>query len=525
MIVEMRHAQIVSVALTVRRLRRFVPIPFLEPRVGVIAAAAAVAVACGVGIWAGFVLSELGVAASTAAGAVIFVGLIVGAGSGAMWGEIRAGLVETRSWWFYADRGVTPRSFVVGRHIANRLVRLTTGGFGMLTALFVLAITNSQSAPVNGASWSASLFAGAGATACGVSFALLRTAPAPRRRALFLVATLTIVGFAVSALNWAWQWAGNAVAQLDTRAGLAMQVSIPAAATEALIITSLAAVLVAIASYMTLGDLSWADVHERAERIGRVAAHRATRSGSRRRLAELMLLDVRRALRSFEWRVRPGLFTMLAMILSIAAVGALGAWQFRDIIIEFSDSAVGATLIGGICAGYGFVVFSSLAPLVSLDSDRRAVMLMRTLPGGIRAISAVRAWTGAVVTAVAGATFIAVLASLVPIAPRSIGVATVACLAVAVAAPAASVFVALRYPQADWKEAAELGQRGWARALANYGVGIAIAVALSTSSGAPWTYSSAIAAVALLLVGAPLFAAGLSALLPTTIGVPAHARH
>ncbi len=257
MIIEVRHAQIVSVALAVRRLRRFVPIPFLQPRAGVIAAVTAVAAACGAGIWAGFVLNELKVAASTAAGVVILVGLIAGTGSGAVWGEIRAGLVETGSWWFYADRGVAPRSFLVGRHLVSRLARLVAGLCMVLTALLILAITNDRGADINGAGWSASIFAGAGAAACGLSFALLRAAaPARRRRSLALVATLTIVGFSLSAVTWAWQWAVSAVAQLGVNAGLSMQVDIPRTCTEALAITSLAVVAVAISSYVTLGKLS-----------------------------------------------------------------------------------------------------------------------------------------------------------------------------------------------------------------------------------------------------------------------------
>lgn len=525
MTIELRQARIISITLAVRRLRRFIPIPLMKPQAVTTATVMAVIAACGVATWAGFVLHELGVTTSTAGGAVILIGLIAGAGSGAVWGEIRAGLVETSSWWFYADRGVSPRTFIVGRHLVGRLVRLATGGCVMLTVLIVLAIKSDHGTGLDGAGWSAAVFTGAGAAACGLSFAMLRATPPLRRRGRAVATTLTIAGFTVCAVTWVWQWAVSVVEQLRKGATLSVQIAIPATTTEALVIASLVAVAVAIFSYVTLGGLSWAYVNERAEGIGRAASHRASRSGSRRRLAELMLLDVRRALRSFEWRVRPGLFTMLAMILSIVVLGALASWQFRGVIVDFSGSAVGATLVGGICAGYAFVVFSSLAPLVSLDSDRRAATLMRTLPGGIRAMAAVRAWTGSIVTAVAGATFVLVLASFAPIAPRSIGTGAVACLAVAVVAPVASAFVSLRHPQANWKEAAELGQRGWSRAFANYGAGIAIALALSTASGAPWTYSQSIAAVALLVFGSPLAAAGITALLPTTIGTSFRARH
>lgn len=525
MIVEMRHAQFVSVTRALRRVRRLFPLPFLEPRVGTFLAVAAVVAACGAGLWAGFVLSEIGVAPNTAAGAVVLVGLIAGTGSGAVWGEIRVGLVEPGSWWFFADRGVSPRTFIVGRHLVHRLVRFAAGGCLLITALLVLTITDDVRAPIGGAGWSAAMLAGVGAAACGVSFALLRTAPAPRRRGLVFVAILTIPGFTVSALSWTWHWVGSVIAQLRAGSGTSMQVDGTGAPTEALIIMSLAAVGVATSSYVALADLSWADINERAERIGQAASRRASRQGSRRRLAGLVLLDMRRGLRSFEWRVRPGLLTVLAMMLSIAVLGALAAWQFRDMAFNFSSSAVGATLVGGICAGYAFLVFSSFAPLVSLDSDRGALILMRTLPGGIRAIVVVRAWIGALVTAVSGATFIAMLSALVPMAPRSIGTAFAACVAVAVVAPVVSAFVSLRYPQADWKEAEELGQRGWARVLANYGAGMAIAVALSTTSAIPWTFFPSLAGLALLVVGAPLAAAAISAFLPTAIGTPAHARH
>ena len=57
------------------------------------------------------------------------------------------------------------------------------------------------------------------------------------------------------------------------------------------------------------------------------------------------------------------------------------------------------------------------------------------------------------------------------------------------------------------------------------GIVTVIAVALSTASGVPWTYSPSIAAVAVLVIGGPLAAAGISAMLPTTIGTPSHARH
>ncbi|WP_424449218.1 hypothetical protein [Microbacterium arborescens] len=515
MIVDLRHAWIVAAALTTRRLRRFAPIPLLAPRTAVTASIVAVGLAVGVGVWAGHVLRLIGVPSQTAAGAVILIGLVFGIGTGSVWGEVRPALIEHRSWQVFADRGVSPRAYLFGRHLLGRLVRLVAITVGMLVALRLL----DESANSIGAwTWAAAALAGAGSASCGIGLALLRLPLARRSTALTTTWALTALAVVAVAVAWVVTWVSRAFGALSSAPLDAFEVPAPTGLTTSLVLCSLAAAVAAGAAARQVRALQWAEIMSRADRIGGGATRRTGRSSGGRRLAELALLDVRRALRSFEWRVRPSLFTLLAMLLAVVSLGLLGGWIWAHPIRELSAQPVGATVVGGICAGYGFVVFSSLAPLVSLDSDRRAVVLMRTFPGGVRSLAVTRAASGSMITAIAGAAFIGVLAGLTPIQAHAAGTAGVACAAVSVVAPTLACAVSLRYPQTDWKEASELGQRGWMRAAATYVVGIAIAAALSIGSAVPWTQPSATLAVVALVVGSPVAAAAATALLPSVIG-------
>ncbi|QLD11220.1 hypothetical protein [Microbacterium oleivorans] len=518
MIADLRHGGIVTATLATRRLRRLWPTPLLAQRTVVAVAFITVGLALGVGVWAGHVLRLIGVSAQTGAGVVILIGLVLGVGTGAIWGEVRPALIENRSWHVFADRGVSPPAYLLGRHVLGRFIRLVASSTGMLAALLVL---DGAARSLDAWTWAAAALAGPGSASCGIVFALLRMPSARRSAALATTWALVAVAFAAVTVGWVGMWGSQAFGAVSGGQGVGVVVAAPAGPTAGLALCSLAAAVVVVVAFRQVRAIEWADIVGRADRVGggRATALRTSRSFSGRRVAALALLDVRRGLRSFEWRVRPTLFTLFAMFLAIIALGALGGWLLAEPIRELTAQPVGATVVGGVCAGYGFVVFSSLAPWVSLDSDRRAVVLMRTLPGGIRSFAVTRAVSGSVVTAVAGAAFIGVLVGMTPLLPRAIGTAAIACAAVSVVAPTLACAVSMRYPQMEWKEASELGQRGWMRAAATYVVGIMIAIALSVASAVPWTQSSATLTVVVLVVGSPLVTAATTALLPTAIGV------
>lgn len=515
MSVDLRHSATLSAVFATRRLRRLGPVPLLTTRAVLGATCSWAVVAVAVGLWAGFVARAAGLSAETVAAALIPLGLILGTGVGAVWGEVRPALVERSSWWTFAASGVSVRAYLAGRHLLGRLTRL---GAATLGSAVLIAVVDGGAGRLSLVDWAGVMFAAVAAAACGVGTASVRIAPPPRSRMFLTTWASVTAAFVVCALVWVGLWASDLREAIVAGAGWGAIASPAPTATVALVVSSAAACSVACAAGRRVGSMTWADVMARHDRIGRDASQRGVGSYGGRRFAELALLDVRRALRSFEWRVRPGLFTVFAMLLSVATLSALAGGLVPHQVAELSGGPVGATIVGGICAGYALVVFSSLSPLVSLDSDRRAVHLMRTFPMGVRALAVARAMTGSVISAASGFVFIVVAAGLSPLDARATGTAAVACAAVAIVAPVGACAVSLRYPQTEWKEAAELGQRGWLRAVSTYAVGISIAVALSVASGSPWSDASAPTALVLLVIAPPLFAAGLTAVLPTTIG-------
>ncbi|MFJ6418683.1 hypothetical protein [Paeniglutamicibacter sp. NPDC091659] len=477
-------------------------------------------ISTGIGIWMGFILLAFGVAPETAVGAAAILGLLGGFGTGSLWPEIRASLVETRSWWFYSGRGVAPRSFLVGRLLVGRSARMVIAGFGILSALFVLKLFSPEHSDLS-IGWAVAVIAGPGAAACGVAYSNLRLTHASQNGRPWTV-VFTVIGLATfvgCSAAWTTSWVNSCVAGFRNGDGVSAGFFPSASLTAALCVSSVVCIVVAVGSYKNCGTLTWAIVTKRAETIGDRTQGRMSRVYGGRVVTELILLDVRRSLRSFEWRMRPGLYMILSMALSVTMLGALGRWFFVDSIEELTAGPVAATVVGGVCAGYSFVLLTSLYPLISLDSDRHGTTLMRTFPHGIRSLAAARSATGALIVAGTGALFIGLLCIFVPIGPRAIGTAASACAAVAIVAPTLGCFVSMRYPQPDWKEASEISQRGWARMAVTYGVGISIAVAISTASGAQWSGFFAGATVLSSVLVAPLIAAGITAALPSTIGV------
>lgn len=517
------HAMIIANAATTRRLRRLAPIPLVTGRMSGAVMAAAVVLAVGFGVWAGAVLSALGIAAGTAIGAVCLVGMVTGLGAGAIWGEVRAGFVETCSWRFYADRGVSARTFLLGRHLVARALRLVVPGCAALSALVILSAQDAGDPP-SVTAWLTVLLAPAGAAACGIAYASLRSAPV-RSAGATVGTSIAITAFASCGAMWTARWVGALVSAATATEGSVLAVVIAEPEAVPLWAASAVVLAAAVVAYARCRALNWPMVVERNEGIERRASNRASGMRGGRRIVELSLLDLRRAMRAFEWRVRPGLYTVLAMALAVAMLGGLGSWLAPDLVARIAGSAVGATVIGGVCSGYAFVVFSSLAPLVSLDADRGASALMRTFPQGIRSLAAARAATGAFVTGGAGALFIGLLTVLAPIGSAAVGTAAVACAVVSVLAPVSGCFVSVRYPQTEWKEASEIGQRGWARVIATYAVGAAIATSITLASSASWSVFAAAALVSAMPLLCPLLAAGITAALPTTIGVSHRSRH
>ena len=519
------HSVIVSNAMATRRFRRFAPVPALTPSRGILMTVIACLILAGVGVWVGFILLAFGFAPETAVGAATLLGLLGGIGTGTLWADVRAGLVETRSWWFYAGGGVTPRSFLVGRLLVDRTARMIVVACCTFTALLILTLFGSGEV-VLALEWAVALVAGPGAAACGIAYTNIRLSHASQASRPWVVvfAALGIVTFVVFAAAWTTSWVSAFVSDLIKGDDLGAGFFPSAPLTAALCAISAICIVLAVLTYIQCGTLTWSSVTERAEAIGGRASGRVSRARGGHLVTELLLLDLRRSFRSFEWRVRPGLYTILSMALSAAMLGAVGRWFFADTIEELAAGPVGATLVGGVCAGYVFVVFSALAPSLSLDSDRRAATLMRTFPHGIRSIASARSATGALVVGGAGALFIGLICVFVPVGPRAVGTAASACAAVAIIAPTLGCFVSMRYPQTDWKEVAEIGQRGWARMAVTYGVGISIAISITIASAAQWTAFYAGAAMLASVIVAPLIAAGITAALPTTIGVNHRAR-
>lgn len=512
-----RQAIAVSSALRTRRWRRFAPVPLIRARLTIALAAVGVVIAVGAGTWLGVVVSALGVPTTTAATALIAVGLLAGWNAGSIWPDLRLSLGERQSWSFYIGVGVSPLAFMVGRHVLDRARRLARV-WAFTIAVLVVVGRSHDSLPVE--TWTAALTSAPAAAAAGWLFAIVRFRGRSADPATIAATVTVLAAFVASVVGWAVSTIGVIVslaAELESpwSAGLIIasdgvwQASIAGSGA----LTILAMSVVAHHEWRT----EWSEVVGRGESTIERRSDRA-RGTARGRTIALAQLEVRRAVRSFEWRVRPALFTMLALTLSIIVLGAAANAAIPDQVRGFTAGPVGATVGAGICAGYVLVLFSSLAPMVSLDSDRRGIVVLRMLPSGVRMIAAMRAGTGGAAAGLAGTVFIGLLALLAPIEMQTVGTAATACIAVAVAAPVLTTCTALRFPQTEWKEVAEIGQRGWARALSTYIVGALIAVTVTIASGQSWSALSAATAVAALVTLAPLLAAAVAALLPPSRG-------
>jgi len=510
-----QQSLVVTVTMTSRRLRRFVPAPLFHQRHAIATAGLGAAAAIGTGVWLGFVAAALAVSASTATTVVIALGLLLGWSAGSVWPDVRVSLVERHSWAVYADRGVSPLTFMVGRHVLERSTRLVVAGAFGVSAIVVLDTHTAED--LTALTWAATLASGPAAASGGLLFALLRFRSTVSPHTPAILGSVLLGSLVVVAAGWATTAVQGFVRAWGAGPSVAMAVLPDERWTIALLVTGISTMAgVAIVAYQSR-NTEWGDIIYRSELSSDRLARRA-RGTVRGRMSALILLDARRALRSFEWRIRPALFTTLAMMLSVIVLGAIGAWLFADEIRRFSAGPVGATVVAGMCAGYVFIVYSSLAPFLSLDSDRRGIAILRVLPFGMVMMTALRAASGAMAVGLVGTIFVGLLVALVPLDDRAIGTAALACMAVALAAPVLTSLASIRLPQTDWKEAAELGQRGWARALSTYAVGIAIAVSISIGSAQAWSPTSAALSVVALTTATPAIAAAAAALLPTSRG-------
>lgn len=516
----LRHAVLVANTTTTRHLRRFAAVPPVTVGRGAAAVTTLAALAVVGGWWSGTVLLAFETPPVVVVGAVTVLGLLTGLGLGAVWAEVRVGLAATTSWWLYASTGVSPRTFLIGRQLVLLAVRIGLFGCFAVTAGLVATLSApGAGAGARAAGWLAAVLAAPGAASCGIAYASVRLVRAAghRTRGAAAVVMLAALLFAAVAAVWTGRWVDAVLSAVRPGGG---SVAAPLGVHPLDVALGVSAVLVtgaAVAAYARCGVVTWSDVTRRSDSIRARTSGRASRAGGGRVMTELVMLDIRRASRAFEWRVRPALFTLLSLALATAVLGGLGRWAAPGTVDEIAAGPIGATLIGGICAAYTLIVVSALAPFLSLDSDRGAVPLMATFPHGIRALTAARAGTGSAAAVATSALFIGLLAAFAPIGPAAIGTAAVACASVALVAPTGACLVAARSPQPDWKDVSEIGQRGWARTAVTYGVGVAIAVSMTLASSAPWTPSRATAVVLLVVVLTPCAAAVSTAALWTAL--------
>lgn len=438
----------------------------------------------------------------------------VGVGAAADWGDVRAGLSEPDAWRPFAAAGVGPRAYALTRRIARHGGRLL-----VVTALVIAA--SVVAAAVAGAALdvldvAVMILAGPGVAACGVAYTALRFDRV--RSGAAGGETLLVIAGVASFVAAGAVWLAGVVAAVPVIVSGGLAAVPPATSSPAdvaMIAASLLAIGVAGALVHRASAVEWADVTARADAIGRTASQRMMRRAPQDRVTQILGLEARRLVRSFEWRARPVAISVLSLVLASVILGVAGRFLPAGLVAQATASGVGATLVGGVCAGFAFVIHSTAAPLLSLDSDRTGIVLLRTVPHGLRALVAVRAMLGSILVAGASGVMIGILAALLPLDARAIGTAAVAGGAVAVIAPVLACGVSLVFPQPEWKEVAELGQRGWARTAATYAVGIAIAVSMTVASGFTWAPASAAWTVAALIVGAPLVAGTAGGLIAT----------
>ncbi|MFT7709633.1 hypothetical protein ACMT9Y_01585 [Clavibacter tessellarius] len=523
MIAETRTSAIIAASTSTRRWRRFVAVPVLTPRLGLATAGLAAAAWTGAGVWAGFVVVALGVGAGTVLTAATVLVLLAGVGAGSLWAEVRAALAEPRSWSLFAQMGTRPRTYLIGRLLVTRAARLGAACCGALSTCATASVLRPEA--LTPAHWALIPLAAGGGLSVGVLHATVRLErirrASPTRAVLLPIA---VVGALVaSCWWWAASWLPGPVEALLAGTTPDALPAVPWPRAAVLGAACVACAVLAATRFHRAGALTWSTVTTRSDLTGPRAPRRPARTGGARVLVEVMLLDLRRAIRAFEWRVRPAAYLLLSLAVSAALLGAMASWILADGAEALLASDVGATLAGGVTAGYVLIVWTTASAWSSLDSDRGGTVLMRSLPHGIRILAAARAASGAFVIGAAGLLLLGVLCAFAPLGPRAVGTAASACATVALLAPTLGCWVSLRHPHTEWKEVGEIGRHGWARSGITYLLGAGMALTTAVASGRDWTAGEATAVALASALLTPLVAAGVTATLPTRIGV-GHAR-
>ena len=395
--------------------------------------------------------------------------------------NVQIALDSPRGWLLYANAGISPRSFIYGRHV------LVEAGKAALTVVAVGALVSGVIVGGSSGSWAVAV------TTVNLLLALCllklwhvlirpgrRLRPVPNRSRTVLATTA--VGVALTWLGFAFVGRRSAALSLVAQFELWAE-SLAEQAVLAIGMSTLAVAVTAALcwrAHLVLGPATWADVFESTVQSKSLRPDApALPSGH---LAAVATVDARRLARSASLRLKP--LISLGGLLTVGAVGALlyGAlgdpWQMPDGVPRAEMSAGIVSLVA-----YGANVAS--ASVLAMDADRHAFTLWQLVPDGIRTVATARALQGAVLSMLAACIGTLSLAALLDLSSRETTLCLVAGATMSVFGPVLDLAGSLLWPELEWADASEIGTSTVGRYVLGFFVGVPVAAVIAVTRPLP----------------------------------------
>lgn len=412
--------------------------------------------------------------------------------------QLRSALAATRAWWPLAQTGVSVRTFVVARRLCSELAK--SGLVFVLLGGFCLGLTLEAQSGASGTSSASLVLVPIGALVLAIiAIDVSRTARmlGCQRRMVWLVAAVGVVSLSavlcdVIVRAESAQGALGAIDEVLTASPVTLIASVISAA------VSLFAVAI---TWRPLGQVRWSTVSTR------LGSSRTTMWSTEPPLPlspnkALLLVDTRRVLRSASERLRP--LVAVAAVTVIAAICLL-LYTWAGGVVQLPSDV---PFHEGVAVALGLLVYLlsiTTTALFSLDSDRRALLLWLSVPGGLSRVARVRAATSTAVLIVASAPF--VVATIFALRIQDPAIVSTIAVTVAVAALSSSlatVITSVVWPHLEWEETTEIGSVGVWRLVIGALVPAPILLAAVVSAALPLPQvASTIVACAAVIIAVP----------------------